>query len=121
MYASTRATLAAPSCPRVVRGGTTPRRVRATRGVVPRASTEPRELAAELASLVQSEGGTDDARVLTVIGQWGFGFPVAYALGLQTDLGVTGNIKSAIGMYGSTDYSPPYSESAGYQERTCVR
>ena len=69
MYASTRATLAAPSCPRVVRGGTTPRRVRATRGVVPRASTEPRELAAELASLVQSEGGTDDARVLTVIGQ----------------------------------------------------
>jgi|GEM_PF-4149325 len=38
-----------------------------------------------------------------------------------TDLGVTGNIKSAVGMYGSTDYSPPYSEAAGYQERTCVR
>ena len=38
-----------------------------------------------------------------------------------TDLGVTGNIKSAIGMYGSTDYSPPYSEAAGYQERSCIR
>ena len=38
-----------------------------------------------------------------------------------TDLGVTGNIKSAVGMYGSTDYSPPYSEASGYQERTCVR
>ena len=38
-----------------------------------------------------------------------------------TDLGITGNIKSAVGMYGSTDYSPPYSEASGYQERTCVR
>ena len=38
-----------------------------------------------------------------------------------TDLGVTGNIKSAVGLYGSADYSPPYSEAAGYQERTCVR
>jgi hypothetical protein len=38
-----------------------------------------------------------------------------------TDLGITGNIKSALGMYGSTDYSPPYSEAGGYQERTCTR
>ncbi len=37
-----------------------------------------------------------------------------------SDLGITGNIKSALGMYGSTDYSPPYSESSGYQERTCT-
>ena len=38
-----------------------------------------------------------------------------------TDLGITGNIKSAVGMYGSTDYSSSYSEASGYQERTCVR
>ncbi|MEC8193359.1 MAG: hypothetical protein VX127_11535 [Myxococcota bacterium] len=38
-----------------------------------------------------------------------------------TDLGVTGNIKTAVGMYGSTDYSPSFSESSGYQERTCTR
>ena len=38
-----------------------------------------------------------------------------------SDLGVTGNIKSTVGMYGSTDYSPPYSEASGYQERTCTR
>ena len=38
-----------------------------------------------------------------------------------TDLGVTGNIKTAVGMYGSTDYSAPFSESSGYQERTCTR
>ena len=41
--------------------------------------------------------------------------------GVWTDLGVTGNVKSSVGMYGSTDYSPTYSEASGYQERTCVR
>jgi hypothetical protein len=38
-----------------------------------------------------------------------------------TDIGITGNIKSAIEMWGSTDYSPTYSEASGYQERTCTR
>ena len=38
-----------------------------------------------------------------------------------TDLGVTGNVKTAVGMFGSTDYSPTYSEASGYQERTCIR
>ncbi len=38
-----------------------------------------------------------------------------------TDLGVTGNVKSSMGMWGSADYATPYSESGGYQERTCVK
>ena len=38
-----------------------------------------------------------------------------------TDLGVTGNVKATVGMYGSTDYATNFSESGGYQERTCTR
>ena len=38
-----------------------------------------------------------------------------------TDLGVTGTVKTGIGMYGSTDYDTSFSESSGYEERTCAR
>ena len=35
------------------------------------------------------------------------------------DLGVTGNVKTGLAAHASTDYSPSYSESSGYQERAC--
>ena len=37
------------------------------------------------------------------------------------DLGITGNVKATAAAYGSADYDPSYSESGGYQERTCTR
>ena len=38
-----------------------------------------------------------------------------------SDLGITGNVKAAIGMSEGVDYDAVRSESSGYQERTCVR
>ena len=38
-----------------------------------------------------------------------------------SNLGVTGNVKTAVKTTGTTDGDPPRSESSGYQERTCTR
>ena len=37
------------------------------------------------------------------------------------DLGITGNVKAAMGLSTGVDSDAARSESSGYQERTCVR